>query len=803
MFKDIRFALRTLAANPGFTAVAIIALSLGIGVNAIMFTITNAVLFKGMPFDKHDRVLYLATRNPKHAEWIIGLSYPDYLDWSAAKSLHGVAAWSGTSANLSDNTGLPEQYQGSRITSNSFGLTGQKPILGRDFMPADAAPGAPPVAILTYGLWDRRYGKDPSILGKTARINAIPTTWIGVMPQNLQFPANGDLFLPMVPEGNFLKREWRGLIAFGWMADGATLASTRSEVEGIAHNLSVAYPATNQEVVPRVLTYNEFFNGSQNTTLFLAMLGAVGFVLLIACANVANLLLARAVARSREISIRVALGAARWHIVRQLLIEALMLSIAAGIIGYLLSLWGMRIFESEVRRYIPSGWRDFSMDAKVFLYLILISLATGVLFGLAPALRLARLDVNSVLKDGSRGATGGGRGKYLSGLLVVAEMGLAVVLLTGAGLMIRSFVKVYRAPLGVDTSHVLTMRLFLPDAKYPHDPDEVAFHERLIPRLQAIAGVDSVAIATTLPTGGSREFPYELDGVPPPDPRRRPTVSSVIIGPDYFRVMTVPCLAGRVFNDADGVAGPAVVIVNQRFASKTWPNEDPLGKRLRIFDANAAGPWLSVIGVVPNIVQNDISPREIDPLIYLPYREKVARDVAIVAKTQLPPGNLTQAFRRAVQNVDSDMPVYNLWTMDQRLERNYFFIRIIGVLFAIFAGIALLLASLGLYAVIAHSVNQRTQEIGIRMALGASAGDVSRLVFAHGMLQVAIGLALGLAGAIGLTRLLKSILVQVSPNDPGTFAAVAAILAFAAFLGCALPARRATRVDPLIALRHD
>ena len=803
LFKDIRFALRTLAGSPGFTAVAIMALSLGIGVNAVMFTITNAVLFKGMPFDKLHRVLYLATRNLKHSDWINGISYPDYRDWAQAKSLHGVAAYSGISANLSDKTGLPEQYFGARITANSFGLTGQKPILGRDFMPADEAPGATPVAILSYGLWERRYGKDPSILGKTVRINAVATTWIGVMARDMRFPANGEVFLPMVPEGNFLKREWRGLIAFGWMAGGATVASTRSEIEAIAHHLELAYPATNQDIFPRVLTYNEAFNGPQNTTLFLAMLGAVGFVLLIACANVANLMLARAVARSREISIRVALGAARWRIVRQLLVEALMLSMTAGILGYLLSIWGMRIFIAEVTPYLGAGFRDFSMDASVFAYLILISLGTGVLFGLAPAMRLARLNVNSVLKDGTRGATGGGRGRYLAGLLVIAEMGLAVVLLTGAGLMIRSFLKLYRAPLGVETSHVLTMRLFLPDAKYPHDQDQIAFHERLESRLKAVAGVDSVAIATTLPTGGSMEFPYELDGAPPSDPRRRPSLNAVIIGPDYFHVMTVPCLEGRVFNDADGVSGPGVAIVNQQFARKSWPNEDPLGKRLRVFDANVAGPWLTVVGVVPNIVQNDISPREIDPLVYFPFRQKPNRGVAIVARTIVPPGSVAQAFRREVQAVDSDMPVFNLWTMDQRLARNYLLFRVVGVLLAIFAAIALLLASVGLYAVIAHSVSQRTQEIGIRMALGANARDVRRLVFAQGMLQVAIGVAIGLAGAIGLTRLLQSVLVQVSPNDPGTFVSVAVILALASLAGCALPARRATRVDPLIALRHE
>ena len=804
LLEDVRYACRTLAKNPGFTIVAVTALSLGIGVNATVFTLANGVLFKSMPFDRNDRVLYLSTQNAARGNRRAGVSYPDFRDWkSQTKSFEELAAYTGDGVNYSDKTGLPELYNAARMTANSFHAIGQRPIMGRDFAPEDEKPGAVPVAILSYGLWERRYGKDPSIVGKSVRLDDVSTTIIGVMPLGFMFPGTADLWTPYVPGPNSEKRESRPLTAFGRMKDGVTLKSAKAEMEGITRRLQSAYPITNQGISAVVQTFGEQFNGSQINLIFSAMLGAVGFVLLIACANVANLLLGRAVGRIREISIRTALGASRWRVIRQLLVESVMLSAAAGAIGWLIAIWGVRTFDAVVIPLGKPAYIDFSMDYHVFLYLVAVAIGTGVLFGLAPALRLSRLDVNTALKDGGRGSSGGGRGKYLSGLLVVGEMALAVVLLVGAGLMIRSFMAAYSTTTGVNVNNMLTMRLQLAQAKYPKDEDLIAFHERLGKQLSALPGVETVSIASNLPTGGSMTLPFEIEGAPPADEKRRQTLGAIVIGPGYFRAVDVRALRGRFFTESDGVSGPQVIIVNQEFTEKMFPNDDPIGKRLRLFQGSTPQAWLTIVGIVPDILQNS-NTNQRDPLIYIPYRERPQRDMGIIARTKVPPATLGTAFRKAVQGIDEDLPIYRLLTMEDRLAQNFWPWRVFGTLFAIFAGIALTLASVGLYAVIAHSVSQRTQEIGVRMALGASSREIHGLVFSQGMLQLAIGLSIGLAGAFGVTRILRSVLVSsVSPTDPATFATATFVLALAAVLGCLIPARRAMSVDPVVALRHE
>ena len=804
LLEDVRYGVRTLAKNPGFTVVAVTALALGIGVNATVFTLSNGVLFKSMPFDRNDRVLYLSTRNVNRGDRRAGVSYPDFRDWKAqATSFEELAAYSGRGVNYSDKTGLPELYNASQMTANSFRAIGQQPIVGRDFTSEDEKRGAAPVAILSYGLWERRYGKDPAIVGRAVRMNDVPTTIIGVMPSGFMFPGTSDLWMPYVPGSDSEKRESRGLIAFGRMKDGVVVKSARAEMEGIAHRLETAYPTTNQGIAAVVHSFSEEFSGQQITVMFSAMLGAVGFVLLIACANVANLLLGKAVGRIREISIRTALGASRWRIIRQMLVESVMLSMLGGAIGWLIAIWGVRAFDAVVIPLGKPAFIDFSMDYHVFTYLVLISVGTGVLFGLAPALRLSRLDVNTALKDGGRGSSGGGRVKYLSGLLVVTEMALAVVLLVGAGLMIRSFLSMYRTTTGININNVLTMRLQLPEAKYAKNEDLVSFHDRLHARLLALPGVETVSIASTLPTGGSMNFPFEMEGAPPVDEKRRQSLAAVVISADYFDAAEVRALRGRFFTDSDGVSGLPVIIVNQRFVEKFWPNEDPLGKRLRLFQGSKAEPWVTVVGLVPDILQNN-STNERDPLIYVPFRQRPQRDMAVVARTKVPPASLGTPFRQAVQSIDEDLPIYRLLTMEDRLAQNYWPYRVFGGLFAIFAAIALLLASVGLYAVIAHSVSQRTQEIGVRMALGASSGQIHRLVFGQGMLQVLIGLGVGMTAAFGVTRILRTILAgNVSPTDPATFVAASFLLAIAALLGCWIPARRAMGVDPVVALRQE
>ncbi len=802
ILEDVRFGLRTLAKNPGFTAVAITALALGIGVNGTVFSLANAVLFKNLPFANSDRILYLVSADSSKSYWNRGISYPEYRDLRAAvKSFDAVGISGQDSANLSDHTASPEGYNGAFVSANTFSLIGQKPVAGRDFLPSDEQPGAAPVAILSYKVWENRYGKDPAVIGRTVRLDEVPTTIIGVMPARLDFPREAQIWTPFVPKPEHEKRQNRWFTVYGHLAPGANLKTASAEVSAIMQRLATEYPITDKTVGGRVIDYNEFFAGNENgiKIIFLAMLGAVGFVLLIACANVANLQLARAFGRMREISIRVALGAGRWRIVRQLLIESLMLSAAGGAIGWLLALWGIHTFDAAVTPTGKPAALDFSMDLRALLYLAAITIGTGLLFGLAPALRLSKLDVNTALKDGGRGSSAG-RGKYLSGLLVVVEMALAVVLLAGAGLMIRSFMNAYRSDLGIHTTNMLTMRIDLPPVKYARPDQQIAFFDRLKARLDSTPGVEISTVTTSLPLDGTWNFSYEIEGQPQSDARRRPNVNAVIAGPDYFHVMGDQPLAGREFDSSDS---SAAVIVNRQLAETFWHGEDVLGKRLRIYKKDVAQPWLTVVGVVPDISYDRNSRAKRDPLVYLPYRQQTPTSVWIAARTTVPPSSLTQVFRREVQALDQDLPVFDLRTLDAYLEHTNWPYRVFGMLFAIFAAIALALASVGLYAVIAHSVGQRTQEIGVRIALGARNRNILGLVFSQGMTQLAIGLVIGIAAALAVTSVLKSLLVDVSPSDPLTFAFAVLVLSTAAGLGCLIPARRAMRVDPIEALRHE
>ncbi|MGA2877929.1 MAG: ABC transporter permease [Bryobacteraceae bacterium] len=794
---DVRVSFRTLAKNPGFTAVAVATLALGIGVNATVFTVTNAVLFKGFPLvDRNDRLLYVSNGG-------CCISYPDFEDIRAqSKSFQGMAVVHGVGKILGDGRGFAENIDVTEVSADTFHLVGQRPIRGRDFAPSDEEPGAAPVAILSYGFWQRRYANDPAIIGRTVRMNGAPTTIIGLMASGFSFPQKADMWVPLVKTAKVRNRDntdtW---FAFGRLAEGVTFQSARVEVEGIIRRLETAYPLTDHRWHLSVQNFPEFFIGPDAAVLYGSMWGAVGFVLLIACANLANLMLARAIGRSREISVRIALGAGRWRIIRQLLIESVMLSGLGGVLGWWIAKWGVHTYQLAMAQ--KASWLiiDYTMDHRVLGYLIAISIGTGLLFGLAPALRLSKLDVNATLKDGGRGATGGGRGKHLSALLVTGEMALAVVLLAGAGVMIRSFLKVHNADVGVKTANLLMAAMTLPADRYPRAEAQISFYDRLKTRLEAIPGVESVAITSSFPMGGSRHFPFELAGMPQIERGLRPKISALVIGPGYFRTLGAVVFSGREFSDADGVSGVPVAIVNQRFASKYWPGENVIGKRLRLFDGEAPGPWLTVVGVVSNIVQNDATRQEFDPLVYLPFREEPAGAMNVIARTGVPPGSLGTGFRREVQALDSDLPVYGPFTADH-WER-YSDSRFYGGLLLIFAGIALLLASIGLYTVIAHSVSQRTQEIGIRMAIGATARDIRKLVFLQGLLPLGIGLTIGLAASLAVNRLLKAELVHVSPTDPITLLVASAALILSATLGCLIPARRAMRVDPVVALRHE
>lgn len=798
--QDIRYALRNMRRSPGFVAVSVAMLALGIGINAAVFTVAHAVLFKGFPqVEGNDRLLYISNGG-------CCISYPDFADIRAeAKSFSGMGVTHGIGKVIDDGRGFPENLDVTEVTSDTFHTAGRRPILGRDFAPADEIPGAAPVAMLNYGFWERRYGRDASMVGRTVRLNAVPTTVIGVMPQGFSFPQKVDLWVPLVQTANVLRREatdtW---FAFGRLAPGVRFQSAKTEVEGIIQRLETEYPITDTRQHLVVQNFAEFFIGSNAASLYGSMWAAVGFVLLIACANLANLLLARSMRRAREISVRIALGAGRWRIIRQLLIESVMLAALGGMLGWALAKWSVRAYELAMAS--KSSWLilDYAMDGRVAAYLIAVSIGTGILFGLAPAFRLSKLDVNAALKDGSRGSSAGVRAKHLSSALVTGEMALAIVLLAGAGVMIRSFLKIHNADMGIRGEDVLVASVDLPVGRYPHAEDRVRFYDRLTARLQSLPGVASAALAESLPSWNARRVPYELAGVPRSarEAARRPKMLALKVSPAYFQTLGARLLAGRDFNEGDTSSGVSVAVVNEAFTRKFWPGEDPIGKRLRFFDGDTPQPWVTVVGVASNIVQNDQTRQRFEPLVYLPYRQQPGGGLWVFMRTRIPPAGLAHAVRREVQALDPDLPMYGPMTLENRLER-FWDNRFYGTLFLIFAVIALLLASIGLYTVVAHAVTQRTQEIGIRMAVGATTRHVLRLVLRQGMVPLAIGLTAGLATSLVVNRVLKSMLVEVSPADPATLVAASAVLITAAILGCAIPARRAMRVDPVVALRNE
>ncbi len=803
LMQDVRYAIRGMRRSPGFTIVAVMTLAIGIGVNAAVFTVTNAV-FKGFPLvHGNDRFLYIASRGGGVGPFV---SYPDFEDWrTQARSFEGLAAVNAVRIPVGDRPGFTESRNATQVTSNTFRLLGQRPLLGRDFEAADETPGAAPVAILSYEAWERRYRKDPAIVGDTIWIDGRPTMVIGIMADGFSFPRRQDLWMPLVPTSDLQKREARVLwFAFGRMADGVTMTSAQAELDTIGRRLASAYPRTNQGVVPSARNFNDFFIGSSATRMYASFLAAVGLVLLIACANLASLLLARGIGRSREISVRIALGAGRRRIMRQLFVESVTLSALGGAAGWLIARWSVRAYELAAR---PPGWfgraLDYGMDDRVFAYLVAISIGTGLLFGLAPALRLSKLDVNTALKDGGHGATRGPGGKRLSTLLVAGQIALALVLLAGAGVLIRSFLNIYTADPGVRAANVLTSFLELPDARYHGAETQTAFFERLNARLNAVPGVESVAIADRFPTQGARQIPYEVSDAAPGDAQSRQMVSALTVGPDYFRTLGAVVLSGREFTDADGRSEGSVAIVNQRFANRHWPGENPLGKRFRLIEGPTPDAWRTVVGVVSNIVQNDTTRQEFDPLVYVPYRQAPTAGMWVFARTRVPPANVAASLRGAVQTMDSDLAIFDVLTLTEHLAEGYRNSESFGGLFLIFAAIALLLASVGLYALVAHAVSERTQEIGIRVAMGATARDILSLVLRQGMLPAGMGVAIGLAASLAVTPFLRSALVHVSPADPIALVIAPAVLIVAAMLGCLIPARRASRVDPVVALRHD
>jgi len=620
-----------------------------------------------------------------------------------------------------------------------------------------------------------------------------------------------DVWVPLVPTPELRNRQNRSLwFAFGRMAPGATIQSAQSEMDGIGRRLEVAYPATNRDARIRVATFRQFLLGGNAAALYGAMWGAVGFVLLIACANLATLLLARAIGRFREVSIRMALGARRSQIVRQLLIESVMLSSAGGILGWLFGVAGLRAY--EVLGHPPESYDrwNFTLDYRVFLYLVAVSLTAGLIFGLAPAIRLAKIDVNRGLRDGGHGTTSGGSGKRLSLLLVAGETAVALVLLAGAGLTIRSFLNIYTADPGVRVANLLTAYLELPAARYSGAASQLAFFEELQTKVRNTPGVEFAAMADSLPGLYAPRIAYELGGAAATDERSRPRTAAVAISPEYFRATGADLISGRDFSESDSAEGSPVIIVNQRFAAISWPGGNAVGKRVRLFKGEASGAWRTVVGVASNVIQNDATAQRFDPVVYVPFRQSPKPYMAMLVRTRVPPESLESAVRREIQGMNPELVIGSGLgsiggpkPLQESLAFNYWSGGVSATLFFVFAAIALLLTIVGLYGVVSHSVARRIREIGVRMAVGAAPADILRLVMAQGIVPSAGGLAVGLAGCPAITRILNSQLVQVTANDPVTLAAASVALIVPALLGCLIPALRAMRLDPVAALRSE
>jgi predicted permease len=643
------------------------------------------------------------------------------------------------------------------------------------------------------------------VIGRALKINEVAHTIIGIMPEGMQFPTNSDLWRPLQPLTGESRRN-RFISVFGRLAAGVTWDQAAAEMAGISRQLQTTYPDTNKNIEARLMTFNQRFNGGPIRLVFLSLLGAVGFVLLIACANVANLLLARSAYRAREMAVRTALGASRGRIVRQLLIESVMLACIGGVLGLALASVGIRLFDAAVADVGKPYWIEFTLDLTVFGYFAAICLVTGIVFGLAPALHVSKTNLNDLMKEGGRGQSGGARARWLTSTLVVGELALTLALLTGAGLMARSFLKLYALDLGFETGHVLTLRTQLVESKYPKPEERRIFFDALQQRIRALPGVTHAALASTLPLGGTGEFKFEIEGQPFSNESTRPRVSVVDAGPGYFETLGVAVQRGRAFVEADGAAGAEVIVINRRLATAYFAATEPLGRRIRLIQGpkeDQPGPWLTIVGVSPTIRQGDVEALEPAAVLYKPSRMSASLGTAMIVRTAGDPRSMIGAVREAAKALDSDQPLFDVRTLEEFLARNRWQYAVFGSIFVILAVLALVLSSVGIYAITSYAVAQRTQELGLRLALGAQASQIAWLILRTGLVQLGIGLALGLAAAYGVSQILKSLVAQISAVDPVTFIGVTALLTIVMLTACLSPARRATRMDPLEALRVD
>jgi putative ABC transport system permease protein len=804
LLKDIRYGLRMIVKSPGFTVVAVLALALGIGANSAIFTVVNAVLLRALPFERQEQLMYVWGTNLKRGSNRNPASYPDFADWRDQNQVFEHMAAYTQSVAILTGVGAPQQLSGVSASSDLFAVLKAGPAEGRVFTPTDEQPNGERVAIVSYGLWQSRFAGNSKLVGQQIMLDGVSRTVIGIMPQGFAFPLEArktEYWIPLDPTTDANKE--RGAHYLGVIArlkPGVSMQQAQAEMETIARRLEQQYPERNTGRGVNLISMYENVVGKIRPAL-LILLGAVGFVLLIACANVANLLLARAASRQKEIAIRTALGANRARIVRQLLTESVLLSVLGGALGLLLALWSLDLLVAVIPPDLPRV-KEIGLDARVLSFTLIVSVLTGIIFGLAPALQASRLDLNESLKDGGRGSSEGIRRNRMRSLLVVSQVALSLVLLTGAGLLIRSFKQLNEVDPGFDPRRVLTATVALPDAKYHEEAQVSAFFQQVLERAATVPGLETVGAVSPLPLSGEiAQNLLTVEGRPPLNPGDRPITNSRIISADYFRAMGIPLIKGRVLTERDKSDAPRVVVINETVARKFFPGEEALGKHINVSlaDNNLA----EIVGIVGDVKHHSLD-EEAGPECYFSYRQIPYPSMTLVARSKSDnPESLAVGLRQAVEQVDRDQPLSDIRPMTQLLGDSLARRRFNMLLLGVFAGVALVLAAVGIFGVMNYSVTQRTHEIGIRMALGAQARDILKMVVGQGMILALTGVVIGLGAAFWLTRFMSSLLYGVTATDPLTFAAVALVLSGVAFLAIIIPARRATKVDPMEALRYE
>ena len=799
--RDIRFGSRSLLKNLGLSLVAIFALTLGIGLTTTMFSIVYSALMRGLPYRDADRIVLVFEQNLARNFRRMDLSIHDYADLrSQQRSFSELGAFYSGTVNVS-GTEKPERFMGTWATASTFDIAGVKPLLGRAIRPGEDAAGGERVAVISYKMWQNRFGGDPAIVGKTLRANSVPYTIVGVMPDRYAFPDDGALWLPLQLDPLTLKRgEGQHLSVVAKLKLGVTLDAANADVNAIARRIAAEHKEQNEGVSATVATFIDGQLGPEPRQLLYTMLGAVFFVLLIACANVANLLLDRAAHRTKEVGIRTALGASRGAVVRQFLTEALVLALAGTACGVAAAYFGVGAFNRAITDTDPPFWLDIRLHPPVLLFAIATALLATFASGLLPALQASRADINDILKDDSRGASSFKIGR-LSRALVVFEIALSCGLLVAAGLMIKSVTNIRTIDTGFITTNIFTARVGFP-AQYTDTLAQKQFFEQLETRLTTLPGAQSASLSAQLPGLGFNKNSFAVEGKTYAKEADYPMSPLNTVSPGFFATFGIRAIQGRTFTTADRDGALPTAIVNQAFVAKYFNGADALGRRIRLGGSKSTAPWLTIVGVVPNTFSGQ--PEEMrPPFIYVPFAQHHQSFVSMAVRTAGAPMALTPQVRDVVSSINRDIPIYFVYSMKEAMARPLWFVRVFGTMFMIFGAIALFLAAVGLYAVMANSVGRRTREVGIRMALGAKPGDVIAMVVRQGAWQLSIGMLAGLTLALGVAQLMKVVLFDVQPRDPVIFGGVVTVLTIAGLLASLIPARRATRVDPLMALRSE